>query len=882
MNLRIRLLAVTSLWLIGGFCAAQAQQADASAQAAPATPVTPVSTSATTSTGSTDLDEIVVHGIKRGDLIMPTTVTSDSAFGLDLGVMDTPRNNTVLSKAQLDALDVQNPGSFSFLTSSAYSDASFGEPNVPRIRGQYADMFYNGMRDAFTSNGYGAPMSFNMVDSIDIVKGPASVQGGPGAGVGGSIDMTTKMPSLTKFAADASLELDSQQKRIVSFDVGGPLASNLAGLLAFTSNDSGSYYYDMFLHQQSVYGALLWQVNSGYTVSLNGSFIDDKYRENDGINRVNQGLIDNATYLTGAPDPSDIVGFGTLVDLTGSTVLNRRTLIDEAPGTAAHSQHAMLQLIQTWQVGDGFTIVNNTLYNYLNRYNQTMDYFADDASGDYTLENKTDFKGNFNFGSVKNEVDAGFTFRYSHMLSIQDYNAQPLSVFDLSQDPSTWVLGGGVSAAGNVFEWENAGALPYVGAFGHVQYGVSSNNVVAGSPNQSVESNLQDVAIFLEHRITFSPQLSVLYGLRADLVQANDSDPLYSQTAAAIAAGDAAGGYFDWMINGDPQSQHTAWYGLYNGNISVVYSPTNWVSAYATYNKAQYVLSNDQDGAVNTLGLEPTDQLRQQTLLEEGGLKFDLLDKALYASIAGFHQERTVPSGYGGLVKDLAHINGGEFELNYQPDPHVFATVSYSYLHTTLDNPESFYNFPAQPGLNLDGAGFSAVFVPGQTIQDPGLPKHLFNALVNYKLGNGLGFQANVQVTSPIDVSQSGLVDANATVNGALGTFGPTGGLSYLGLTPAQITASLPAVIRAACATTPGVATCAAGTNVWLQAPQIPWQYTINVGMFYNFLDHYTVKLEIYNLTNERNLTNDYSLYGNDFLTVGTPRSFDLTISAKL
>src|ERR1700733_4711026 len=489
------------LSMVAPYPPAEAQQAGQTTNPVPA------------AVGSSDnLDEIVGNGIRRGDLILPTTGTSGSAYGLDLSVMDTPRNNTVLSKAQLDALDVQNPGSFSFLTSSAYSDASFGEPNVPRIRGQYADMFYNGMRDAFTSNGYGAPMSFNMVNSIDIVKGPASVQGGPGAGVGGSIDMTTKMPSLSKFAADASLELDSQQKRIVSFDVGGPLASNLAGLLAFTSNDSGSYYYDMFLHQQSVYGALLWQVNSGYTVSLNGSFIDDKYRENDGINRVNQGLINNATYLTGAPDPSDIVGFGTLVNLTGSTVLNRRTLIDEAPGTDAHSQHAMVQLIQTWQLSDGFSIVNNTFYNYLNRYNQTMDYFADDATGDYTVENKTDFKMNFNLGSVKSQVDAGITYRYSHMLSIQDYNAQPLSVFDLSQDPSTWVLGGGVSAAGNAWEWENAGALPYVGAFGHVQYGVSSNNVVAGSPNQSVESNLQDAAIFLEHRITFSPQWSVMYG----------------------------------------------------------------------------------------------------------------------------------------------------------------------------------------------------------------------------------------------------------------------------------------------------------------------------------------------------------------------------------
>jgi hypothetical protein len=55
----------------------------------------------------------VVNGIKRGELILPTTVTSRSAFGLDLGVLDTPRNDTVLSKAQLDALNIQNPGGFS-------------------------------------------------------------------------------------------------------------------------------------------------------------------------------------------------------------------------------------------------------------------------------------------------------------------------------------------------------------------------------------------------------------------------------------------------------------------------------------------------------------------------------------------------------------------------------------------------------------------------------------------------------------------------------------------------------------------------------------------------------------------------------------------------
>ena len=844
MNVRISLLITASLWLAGTLGAAQAQQTDTSGAPSSA-PVATKSLSAATASG--DIEEVVVNGIKRGELIMPTTVTSSSAYGLDLGVMDTPRNNTVLSKVQIDALNVQNPGGFSALTSSAYSDASFGQPNVPRIRGQLADVFFNGMRDSFTLNGYGSPMSFVMVDSIDIVKGPASVQGGAGAGVGGSIDITTKVPSSTNVAAMIDTEFDSQQKRIFGFDVGGPLTSNIAGRVSFISNDSGSYYYDMFFHQQQLYAVLVDQITSKYTISVNGSFVDTQYRENDGINRLNQGLIDSATYLTGAPPLSDVEGFGTLVNLTGSTRLNERTIIDEPNGTGAHSQHAMLQAIQTYQVNDNFSIVNNTLYDYMNRYNETEDYYADTAIGSYTVENKTDFKVNFSLGTVANQVDAGFTYRYAHVLDIQNFVNEPVSVFDLSQSPDTWIF-----PAAN--QDPSGGAILYTAAFGHQQYGVAGSNFITAGT--SVNSNLQDAAVFLEHRLQFSPQLSVLYGLRGDAVQLNDSDPLYYQALAdPIASG---------FMNGDPPTQHTAWYGLYNGNISVVYSPNSVLSGYVTYNKAQYVDANDNDGSIATLGVDPTTQLRQKTLLEEGGLKLDLLGKALFVSMAGFKQERTVPTGQGGMVQSRAHITGGEVELNFQPNSRFFATASYSYLHTTLDTPAGFWNFPAQPGTNIDGAGGSIAYEPGQTFQDPGVPEHLFNALVNYKLDNGLGFQANVQVTGPIQTTQAGAVDVAATEANLLNNFGPD---SFVGLPANTALAALPAAIAA---------------TGYYRPPTIPWQYSINAGVFYSFLSHYTVKFEIYNLTNERNLQNDYSFYGNDFLTVIPPRSYDLTFTAKL
>jgi outer membrane receptor protein involved in Fe transport len=812
---------VVSCVLIAAYHSAPAQQ---SAASSPPT---------TAELGSSEnLDEIVVNGIKRGDLILPTTVTSTSAYGLDLGVMDTPRNNSLISKAQLDALNIQNPGGFSYLTSSSYADAAFGQPNVPRIRGQYGDIFYNGMRDSFTLNGYGAPISFNDVDSIDIVKGTASVQQGPGAGVGGSIGITTKMPSFTKFSEAFELEFDSQQKRRASFDVGGPISSNTAARVSFASDDSGSYYYDMYFHQQSLYAAVLTNFTDRYSVLFTGEAVDTRYRENDGVNRVNQALIDNGSYLTGAPPADAIMSFGTPVTLGPAVQLNDRILIDEPAGTGAHSLHAKAQIVQTFKFSEDFSVSNNTFYDYLNRYNQTEDYYADTAKGSYTLENKTDFKVKFATGPVSNQIDAGFTYRFAHVNDVQNEAVEPVSVFDLSGNPNTWVVPPAIQSQND--------AVPYLAAFNHPQYG-TQGRYDGFYLNNSVIDNLQDGAIFLEHRIQFSPQWSLLYGLREDVVQLNEADPL----------GD------NGIDNGLPPKISTAWYGLHNGNISVVYSPTSHVSAYLTYTNAQYVDPNANDGSIGTFGIAPVTQLRQNSDLEEAGVKFDLLDKRLFISTAIFKQTRVVPTGDGGSQHSAAHIKGAEIELNYQPDPHFFATASYSFLHTILDTANGFYNLPAQPGLNYDGAGELILWSPNQRFVDPGIPEHLFNVLANYKHESGFGAQANIQVTGPITTTQSGYIDI-ADTNAEASFLTPTL-LGPGGLVSSSIVAP----------------------NGYYKSPTIPWQFTLNAGVFYAFEERYTVKFTVYNLTSQHNLVNDYPFYGNDFLTRVPPRSYDITLSGK-
>jgi len=826
-----RIFLLTTLTLLSAGQSAWGQQAPAADTSAPA---------AAASTKTDELETITVNGVRKGDLIMPTTVTSTSAFGLDLGVLDTPRNNTVLSKTQLEALNVQNPQGFSFLTASSYSDASFGVPNVPRIRGQYADVFFNGMRDSFTSNGYGAPISFNSIDQMDIIKGPASVQAGPGAGVGGAIDITTKLPNASKFTGSVSLELDTLEKRRFNVDVGGPAGQNLSYRLSYTGDLSGSYYNGMYFHQESLYGVVVANITPKYTVQFNTEYVDARYRENDGINRVNQQLIDNGTYLTGVPSVP-IASYLTPVTLGNPVQLSREVIIDQPPGTSARAARYNAQLIQTYELADNVTLVNNTFYNFINRYNVIPDYYADTAQASYTIENKTDVKVKFATpfsGLLMNHsVDAGASIRYAHVDTIQNFAAETVSVFDLTGNPTSWDVTN--LQAG-------AGAFPYVAAFGAHLWGVPARGVpFVGYLNSTINSNLTDVAAFVEHRIEFTPTMSVLYGLRGDAVHLIESDPL------------GGPGYFNGYGPAPlPATESTPWYGLANGNVSPVFRPTPWMSTYLTYNFAQYVLPTGNDGAVGTFGVNPTTQLRQNTHLLEAGSKFDLLDKSLFLSAAIYEQTRSVSTGPG-TDSSTAHIKGLELEANYQPGPRLFATASYSFMRTVLDTNSTFYNFPAQPGLNYDGGGTVAAFAPGQTFNDPGIPRHLFNFLVNYKDPSGFGAQANLQVIGKVETTQSGQLDLNQTLNNLINNTG--GALTSLnGVVPQSVL----------------------NNGGYYQSPTIPWQYTINTAAFYKY-NNYEFRFSIFNLTDRRNVTNDIPFYGNDFITVNPPRSYAISVKYK-
>ncbi len=792
-----------------------------------------------------DQAEVVVNGIPYRETVLPTRLKSNSVYGLDLNIMDTPRNTTLLSTTQLETLNIQDPRAFSYLTASSFSDSSFGTPNIPRIRGQYADVFYNGMRDSFTQNGYGAPINFDALENLSITKGPASVIDGPGAGVGGEVDFLTKRPNLNHFKASGSASVDSVGNRRVTADVGGPIdPGTLAVMLSYSGEHSDSYFYGHYMHKNALYGALSWAPNDKYRLEINSEINDEQYTEEVGVNRVNQALINSGSYLQNDPagGPVYVDSFLTNFNLLNSVKLNPKVTIDQTQGTSSRALLFNFQAIQTYDLNNHLTLENNTFYALQNSDNQEFYYYADESKGSFTFENRLDLKGDYDLpwslggAPVHNQFVVGGTFRLAHVNYISNFNAEAVSGWDLTGDPNTWRL--------DPAQQPYANAVPYTSVFGRLQYGVLGRDGL-GLGNTGV-SDLYDTGLFVQDRIEFTPQLSALFGGRIDALQDHTRDPL----------GCDPSGVGSYSCEDTLPAQHTTGvFGLGNVNASLVYKVSPMVTGYVTFDWTQSTNPNGGEGGVNAYGQSPpgglpipdSQLMRGDSFLYEAGLKFNLLNNKLFASTAVFDQKHGIAAGAGGTLIDEANIRGAEIELNYQPTRNLFATASYSYIKTTLNQPVGFYDFPAQVGLNVDGAGTFAVFKSGQTFRDPGQPEHVFNFLGNYKFENGFGLRTGLQVTGPIPVTTSGYLDlANST---------------GLGAVPVPTSSVNP-------------------TTGYYSSPVIPWQYTWNAAAFYEF-KHYTITFSVYNLTDRRNWQPAPAFYGNDFLVLSDPRTYELRIQTK-
>ncbi len=669
------------------------------------------------------LDTVQVSDVPIEQNIMPTSRPFSSVYGTDANITDIPRNVTIISREQLSAINIRDVRDFAKLTSSSYTRTNFGAPGNPDIRGQYGDVFQNGMRERTTSNGNGLPIDFNAVESVNIVKGPATAVQGASAYVGGFVDLVTKRPYFDQARGTVYGTVGSYNKLKWGADFGAPITEKLAYRVSYSGEHSeGGYFQDDYKKTESFYGATTWRPNDNYELFLNTQFSYLEYVENFGVNRPTQRFIDDGLYVTGtnvnggssasAADPQNAanvdgsgndVAFGPEVKLSPHSRLLK-------PGDNSLGKNFKLQGIQTVTLDPDTKLVNNNLFTYTRRETYSSYYYQEYIDPSITLESRWEYQKKFDSASL----NAGVAGRYTKVEAYNDFFFEPAGVWDLTQDHRFI----DVNLSNNFgavpgFRVPVPGETNLLGTPGIINGDTNDSYSVSGSPFVQGDYKLTD-------RLTF------VAGGRVDFLHVNSKDPLLPSV---------------------PEASETV--GLPNLNGSLVYKVTPKVSSYLTYN-----YSRNTGGAIaNGGGFSPgfsRESLMQPSRLYEVGTKFSFLDNKLFLGLALYDQTRVVKPQNS--AAQPYQYQGAEIEVNYQPNKNFYATFSYG----VIDAEAAFAGFEV---LNTDIDTLypeiqKANFAPDLRVQ--GLPKHQFNALVAYTFDNGFGASLNGTLHSEINNNWAG------------------------------------------------------------------------------------------------------------------------------
>ena len=680
------------------------------------------------------LETVVVTGVELQDQVSPLQRPISSVFGLDMSILDTPRAVTEINSAQMRDESIIDVTDFAKVTSSAYTNEQFGGPNVPFLRGQSAEVFQNGMERTPRSDGQ--PLSFNSVEGFDVVKGPASVVYGPTGNVGGYVNLVTKRPFFDETHATATFTYGEFDTKKAQLDISAPVNDQLAYRVSYEGEYSGSYYRYGYTHSQDIYAAIRYLPSSNLTIDFNTEYYSARYTENTGINRPTQQLIDSGLYYQGTgvspftgpgQDPRN---FLSVIDVTGLVPINREDQL-VAPTDGDQGQNFQAQLDVTDVLSDTLTLANKA---YFEDYSQLQLEYAqryyNDIKQSYNFEDRVEFRGNFS----NNQFITGVSYRFMHVLSFGDFFNEYLNATDITTNPANFPI------TTNLF-----GVLPVPGRPG--EYATPGASYASALYPNAITNTQQQTShqagLFFQDIFKLTDKLSLLGGLRADVIHESLTDPLPPPGFTAAHA--------------------TATMGEMAADLSLTYKIASWNTLYVTADFNQSPVTTTGGGYAGFTG----DQLSAadfhiKNYLYEVGSKVALDDNRLFLTGAGFFQQRSQHDEFGNTSEVKAA--GYEFEANYQPNKNFSGTAAFSYLNAWLPSAggglsftENVYDAFAPPYGNGTGSpNFNPL--PVKDYRVPGVPRELFSAFSKYRTDMGLGGSLGVVVTGPINTSYLGNV----------------------------------------------------------------------------------------------------------------------------
>jgi outer membrane receptor protein involved in Fe transport len=686
-------------------------------------------------TDSDSLEEVVVRGVKLEDQVSPLQRRVSSVLGLEISVLDTPRSVTEINTAQMRDESIVDVTDFVKIVSGAYANYQFGGPNSPFLRGQSAEVFQNGMLR--TPRNDGQPLSFNSVEGFDVIKGPADVVYGPTGNVGGYVNLVTKRPYFDGMHTLATVTAGDFGNRRAQLDVSGPITDQLAYRVSYEGVFSGSYYRFGYDHSNDIYAALRWKPSSRVTVDFNTEFYLAHYTENTGINRPTQQLIDAGLYYQGT-GVSPFVGpgqdprnFGSVIDVTGVVPINRSWQL-VAPDDHDEGTNYQAQLDITAVLSDNLTIANKA---YFEDYSQLQLEYAqryyNNIKESYNFEDRFEVHGT----SANNQFITGVAYRFIHTLTYGDYYNEYLNATDITSNPANFPITElfGVVLVPHTTNQYAAPGASYPDPTGQYPFSITNTQ------NQ----NSHQIGVFFQDIYSLTSKLSVLFGVRGDLIHENLTDPLPPPDTVAARASTTQG---EAAVD-----------------TSLTYKPASWSTLYLTVNYNQSPVTTTGGGfAAFTGDRIVASDFHIKNWLYETGSKMAFFDNSLYLTGAAFFQKRAQTDQFGNTSK--VEALGAEFEANYQPNRNFSATAAYSYLDAWLPDltgglafTENVYDAFAPPyGTGVGSPNFNSI--PLGRYHLPTIPAELFSGFTKYRTDLGVGASVGVVVTGPIKTSYLGNV----------------------------------------------------------------------------------------------------------------------------
>jgi outer membrane receptor for Fe3+-dicitrate len=744
------------------------------------TTTAPAATTTTASPGDqevTTLEKYTVSDVPISEQILPTVRPVDSVMGDAANVLDIPRSVSTINKAWMDDRQIKNAMDFGQFSPGVYSPARYGVPTTPLIRGDNAQMYYDGQQALYT--GSSIFPSFNGVEGMDIVKGPGSAVFGPQSQApGGYVNYDMKEPQFDGEHTQISATLGywasghSYSNPEFTIDTGMPITDKLAVRVSYLSRYGDGYYDNDPNQTQDIYAALIYRFSTKLTLKWWSQFYESYFNDVTGANRVTQNYIWNGTYIGGQVTAYPDAYAGNVVD--GSYgVLNPATAYTVklpaydtgllAPGDSCRTGRFQSQLTATLELPADQKLINKLYFE--DSDDREFNFFGYDEYMpiQQSIQDRLEYHATFTLGPVTQSIIAGGDFRFERLVSYQDYSVEPFFYYDLYDTKSpTYLQFPGYYAEGGSF----GGSFGIPGVPGY-------STGLDGYPSLQ-DSHIYDSAAFVQDTINFNKYLSAVIGLRGDEIYATDANPgmtqVFNTTTGQIyspALPIAQGSFFNTSGSRFDPSEFA----------SIIFKLSDTASLYATYDRVDSILGSANFGGVNVyyeyesnpnspdFHNELETAIDNLSLLYEVGYKQSFLNNTLYFAGTLYQQDKTEPQING--IPFQVKAQGLELESVYQPTKALSLNANFTYQTVTdfgsgffqqtysyLDGYPVGFMVDGQSGTGNGSPNYSAVpqnnyaytyVPPNNRMRAPGEPAVLANAFVQYQWKNGFGFGVGPQ-----------------------------------------------------------------------------------------------------------------------------------------